>query len=357
MLRNDYRRALIMLRAVERGYSGHARLERRTLMGTLAFSVCAPQGDQRLEAALVGRKSGDHFAAALGRLRRDSRGQYALNATFDPRKIAGRELDAYSLVVIVAAEPGICRLVLAGNLNGSVEVDWGRVRQAACSLYELRPGVPVPQPRADDASANKDYGLYSSGDPAPSDAENTAAPNSDAEIKDSGLLLASEDETAADGAGTAVALPRVQASDAGDKTDDGLNLAGEGEEDVFPDPLGEAEAAQEAQAADAPQASGAGAASGLDMTRPWPEAFAGLQSLFLGAQIEADAPLEGYAFVRAPLAEGSGYPYVLIGLQAEDGVPVRVAYAFPGIYAPQPPAGLEDCAWVVSGGQGWWLRS
>ena len=33
MMRNDYRRALILLRGNAPGYSGHVRLERRTLMG------------------------------------------------------------------------------------------------------------------------------------------------------------------------------------------------------------------------------------------------------------------------------------------------------------------------------------
>ena len=42
MLRNDYRRALIMFRPLEQGYSGHARLERRTLMGTLCLTASAP---------------------------------------------------------------------------------------------------------------------------------------------------------------------------------------------------------------------------------------------------------------------------------------------------------------------------
>ena len=74
MLRNDYRRALIMLRPLERGYAGHARLERRTLMATLCFTATAP-GAAALRAALVGWRGSDHFAAPLGALRRDSRGR------------------------------------------------------------------------------------------------------------------------------------------------------------------------------------------------------------------------------------------------------------------------------------------
>ena len=39
MLKNDYRRALIMLRALAEGVSGYVRLERRTLIGTLQFTI------------------------------------------------------------------------------------------------------------------------------------------------------------------------------------------------------------------------------------------------------------------------------------------------------------------------------
>ena len=46
MIRNDYRRALIMLRALEKGYSGHVRLERRTLRGNMPFSITAPSGGE-----------------------------------------------------------------------------------------------------------------------------------------------------------------------------------------------------------------------------------------------------------------------------------------------------------------------
>ena len=133
MLRNDYRRALIMFRPLEQGYSGHARLERRTLMGTLCLTASAP-GAAALRAALVGRRGNDYFAAPLGAMRRDSRGQYSLIASFDPRNIEGRELEDYQLLVVVdAGDP--CRLVLSGNVCGSVQMDWERVRREACALF------------------------------------------------------------------------------------------------------------------------------------------------------------------------------------------------------------------------------
>ena len=146
MLRNDYRRALIMLRPLERGYAGHARLERRTLMATLCFTATAP-GAAALRAALVGWRGSDHFAAPLGALRRDSRGQYGLCASFDPRNIEGRELEDYQLVVIVdAGDP--CRLVLSGNVCGSTPVDWERTRRAACELFSPGANAREAQPAA-----------------------------------------------------------------------------------------------------------------------------------------------------------------------------------------------------------------
>ena len=47
--------------------------------------------------------------------------------------------------------------------------------------------------------------------------------------------------------------------------------------------------------------------------------------------------------------------FVAVGVRAENGVPARLAYAFPGEYAPTPPAGLEDCRWF-GGPRGWWVR-
>ena len=163
MLRNDYRRALIMFRSLEQGFSGHARLERRTLMGTLCLTACAP-GALALRAALVGRRGNDYFAAPLGALRRDSRGQYSLIASFDPRNIEGRELEEYQLLVVVdAGDP--CHLVLSGNVCGSVQMDWERVRRAACALFlpganaragQSAEGQPLPaaEPSSDSAYAD-----------------------------------------------------------------------------------------------------------------------------------------------------------------------------------------------------------
>ena len=145
MVRNEYRRALIMLRAVEQGYTGHVRLERRTLMGTMSFVITAPSNGASLVAALVGKSRENYFAAKLGELRRDSRGQATLQTSFDPRNIAGHELEEYQLVVVMAIAEGKCDLVLTGNVSGSTQVDWGSVRRAACALGTNQGNVSTDQ--------------------------------------------------------------------------------------------------------------------------------------------------------------------------------------------------------------------
>ena len=143
MQKNDYRRALIMLRSLLNGYSGHARIEIRTLTGNLNIRAQIPQGAQSVRAALVGKRSSLYFAHPLGNLRRDMRGQAGLSVNFDPRDIGGRTLDAYSLLAIATISGGVCQLALVGNLNGARENDWERIRNVVCSLY-------APQPRPEE---------------------------------------------------------------------------------------------------------------------------------------------------------------------------------------------------------------
>ena len=131
MMRNDYRRALILLRSNAASYSGHVRLERRTLMGSMYFVVQAPEAEE-LRAALVGRDRSGYYACALGSFRRDGRGQAVLSHSFDPRNLCGRELEQYQLVAVVR---GDCEIVLSGNVSGSAELNWAQVRAAVCALY------------------------------------------------------------------------------------------------------------------------------------------------------------------------------------------------------------------------------
>ena len=136
MMRNDYRRTLILLRSSASGYSGHVRLERRTLMGTMYFLVQSPDSCETLRAALVGRgRDGGYYACAIGELRRDSRGQAVLGYTFDPRDICGRELEQYQLVAVTCAGDSECRIALHGNVCGHAKMNWESVRAALCALY------------------------------------------------------------------------------------------------------------------------------------------------------------------------------------------------------------------------------
>ena len=66
MAKNDYRRQLIMLRGLEKGYSGHARLEKRVLSGTMDFMTTASEASDQLEAAFVGVRGGKTVSQTLG---------------------------------------------------------------------------------------------------------------------------------------------------------------------------------------------------------------------------------------------------------------------------------------------------
>ena len=333
MLRNDYRRALIMFRSLEQGYSGHARLERRTLMGTLCLTACAP-GAAALCAALAGRRGNDYFAAPLGVLRRDSRGQYSLIASFDPRNIEGRELEEYQLLVVVdAGDP--CRLVLSGNVCGSVQMDWERVRRAACALF--LPG------------ANARAGRSAEGQPLPaaeSPSDNAfadvpaAEPPSDNAYADAPAVEPSPDNAYAD-------APAAEPSSDNSFAD--APAAEPSSDSAY------ADAPAVEPSSDAPPAATPAEERTLDLSRPWPQPFEAVRALFSGGEWMEEPPLAGYAFVRAPLTDNSAAPWVAVGVRAEDGVPAQVVYAFPADEGGTPPAGLEDCI-RFSGARDWWLR-
>ena len=143
MVRNEYRRAYIMLRAARQGYGGHVRLERRTLTGSMFFTVTAPQSSGALSAALAGQRNGEYYAAPVGTLSRDRRGQLSLAWQFDPRGIDARPLEAYAWVVVATADAP-CVVVLTGNVEGSREMDPVALSRAVCALF-----APAPEPAAD----------------------------------------------------------------------------------------------------------------------------------------------------------------------------------------------------------------
>ena len=333
MLRNDYRRALIMFRSLEQGFSGHARLERRTLMGTLCLTACAP-GALALRAALVGRRGNDYFAAPLGTLRRDSRGQHSLIASFDPRNIEGRELEEYQLLVVVdAGDP--CHLVLSGNVCGSVQMDWERVRRAACALF--LPG------------ANARAGRSAEGQPLPA-----AEPSPDNAYADAPAAEPPSDNAYADVPAAKPPSDNAYAdAPAAEPSSDNSFADAPAAEPSSDSAYADAPAVE--PSSDAPPAATPAEERTLDLSRPWPQPFEAVRALFSGGEWMEEPPLAGYAFVRAPLTDSSAAPWVAVGVRAEDGVPAQVVYAFPADKDETPPAGLEDCI-RFSGAREWWLR-
>ena len=333
MLRNDYRRALIMFRSLEQGFSGHARLERRTLMGTLCLTACAP-GAPALRAALVGRRGNDYFAAPLGTLRRDSRGQHSLIASFDPRNIEGRELEEYQLLVVVdAGDP--CHLVLSGNVCGSVQMDWERVRRAACALF--LPG------------ANARAGRSAEGQPLPA-----AEPSPDNAYADAPAAEPPSDNAFADVPAAEPPSDNAYAdAPAAEPSSDNSFADAPAAEPSSDSAYADAPAVE--PSSDAPPAATPAEERTLDLSRPWPQPFEAVRALFSGGEWMEEPPLAGYAFVRAPLTDNSAAPWVAVGVRAEDGVPAQVVYAFPADEGETPPAGLEDCI-RFSGARDWWLR-
>ena len=163
MIRNDYRRALIMLRGLEKGYSGHVRLERRTLRGMLQFSVTTPsQNSGNLHAAVIGQRAGNYIALDLGELGHDGRGQAGLNAAIDPRNVLGADLDECLLLVVSAISENSVNIVLMGYLNGSCEINWSRLRDTITELYGVKEnlaaenGVVLQPAEADIYSVEED---------------------------------------------------------------------------------------------------------------------------------------------------------------------------------------------------------
>ena len=143
MSKNEYRRAFIMLRPAITGASGHVRLERRTMTGSMYFIVSG-QGEG-WRAALVGQRGREYFAADLGDLKRDGRGQLTLAYAFDPRSIDGRPLEAYQLIVVAQIAPESCQVALTGNVEGAYPLDPGAVREVTCALYRAdAPAADLP---------------------------------------------------------------------------------------------------------------------------------------------------------------------------------------------------------------------
>ena len=376
MNRNEYRRAFIMLRAAMPGYGGHVRLEKRTLTGSMYFIITAPQGVSELSAALVGQRDGACYAAPIGPLVRDRRGQLVLAWTFDPRNIAGRPLEAYAWVAIVATG-GPCALALTGNVEGSRPVDAGALAAAACGLFA--PGQAAPgddAPAADIPGPCEDAPVPTT-EPAP--AEPAPVPNPNAEVRGDVkvyTLKRSRLRRVTDRAATPAKPPTPQADPAPEipasQTDPAPEILAS-QTDLAPEMLTPSTGPMPETLAPVTAAK----ALGLDITAPWPGAAEPLRRLFatqapapskapapdesLGpdenlARNESLAPDDGFTYVAVPMPAGSGYDHSLVGLKVRDGQIVAIRHALPALRAPEPPAGMEAAAWVPGNGEaGFWV--
>lgn len=306
MMRNDYRRALILLRGNAPGYSGHVRLERRTLMGSMYFQVQAPVDCGQMRAALVGRGRDNYFACSIGEMPRDGRGQAVLSYSFDPRNICGHELEDYQLIVITSTQGENCEILLYGNVCGHADLNWERVRTAVCGLYSdgiARETAPV---EADTPALSR-----------------TIEKEIQEEIED----LREEIEDA-----------REEGRDPREEILDELKDEIEEAPEFLRD--GESSAAELLD---------------LDIDLPWPEEVEVLRSLFMYSPPLEKAPDGEYVYIAAPMPDESGYSYVAVGILAEGGEPVSVRYALPSRWSAEPPAGLEEYSWVGDGNTGWWV--
>lgn len=392
MIRNDYRRAFIMLRPALPGYGGHARLERRTATGSLYVVVTAPEDAAAPEAALTGRRNGEYYAAALGPLRRDRRGQWTLAVPFDPRNIGGRPLEAYNWLTIVRAAGGAqatggtstsggthtmggCAVALNGNLEGSCELDAAALAQAVCALYAApeTPAADLPSPGEPDPVAPEPAPEADMQETEPAPEANMQEPESAPETNIQETEAAPEVNPRTPESAPEAGAPQAEASppeDAGDvkiyvRSKARVYTAMAGPERRDPPaaepsaatgseaaaPAGSSAEPEAAPAAESDPPQSAAAALGLDASSPWTGALEPLRRLFAENPPAEDAPQDGYTYVRAPMPAGSGFDACYIGLRATGGAADGLRYAIPGASAAEPPAGMDGYAWS----RGFWI--
>lgn len=337
MMRNDYRRALIMLRPHRPGYSGHVRLERRTLMGSMYFVISAPPSDAELCAALIRRdREGTYFSSKIGTLRRDGRGQASLAYTFDPRNIDGYALEDYILIAVVERGFENCNLVLTGNVNGSQEVSLNNVRIAACAACSegRQPDcILCPPPGA--------------GIPLPPPGGMTPVPPQRPPID----IPASPNEPPADNPGVQIpTVPPIDipaSPDEPPENDPGVQIP------ALPGP--ESEIPPQPPTPIQPRGQTAAEAMGADVSQPWSGMAEQVRRLFAERPVQELMLNDGHTYVRAEMPEGSGYDHVNVGVRMQDGKPVSVAYALPGHFSPEPPPGMDGYHWQGGAAEGWWV--
>ena len=313
MSKNEYRRAFIMLRPAMTGVSGHVRLERRTMTGSMYFIVTGP--GEGWQAALVGQRGRETYAAALGALKRDGRGQLTLAWTFDPRNIGGRPLEAYQLIAVARTDAEACDVALTGNVDGAYPMDPEAVREAVCALYRAEtPAADLPAPE----------------EPLPEPAVSAGADDLPTE-----RIPETEPEPAPEPLPKPGPLPEPEPEPEPARTKIYTRMRAPSPVTPEPEPVEQA-----------------------PLTEPTVEA---------GWCVHADAsratpcvmPLEdGYTYIRLPLPAACGMDYCLLGVRTEDNRVRSVRCAVPGAYSPAPPEGLAGSVWVSAGdgsGAGYWV--
>lgn len=303
MAKNDYRRQLIMLRGLEKGYGGHARLEKRVLTGTMDFVTNARSADDALEAGFVGVRGGKTVYQALGAFKDSARGQKGLLASFDPRNIAGMDLGEVSAAVVSRIENGQKTPVMYACINGVCTLDWDGIKNALNSgaapspEKEAPPAPQIPLPETQKVSSDAEA---VQSDAAPEPPENE---------------------------------PDAQSSDA-----------------QSPEPA-------KTDAAKEPKAPSAISLIDIDPSLPWPEDVESLRLLFMTKPAYTPFETDEYVFIRAKMADETGIDHCAVGVRAENGRITGVCYALPMPYTPEPPAGLEDYFWIGDETGGWWVTS
>jgi len=373
MMKNDYRRALIMLRAVQSGLNGHVRLERRTLMGSMQFSLCGVRTGETMQAAMAAKTAAGWKIVHIGTLGANGRGQAGLNWTFDPRSIEGLPLEKYSVLLVLATGGGACRTAMTGYVNGSVQVDWQRVEQAACAAYAAAQPEreetftakdaaqgPVDLPAEQSISASAAVLRDEFDTPAAQDVPASASSHSgfDAPAAEEGVpasatvLREAFDTPAAEEGAPASATVLRDEFDTPAAAD---VPASAGSHSGLDTPAAEEGAPASATALrdefDSPAAEGGTAlqALGLDPDAPWPEDVAPLRSAFASSPPVFLPAMPGYVFIRA--FHSAACPECAVGIRAENGRPVGAAWAIPGGKSDKPAQGLEGYEWK----EGWWI--
>ena len=329
MIRNDYRRALIMLRPVtpSRGMSGHVRLERRTLTGTMRFTVSGADSGDTLNALLMACAGDRVTVYPLGTLGMDSRGQSGMTATFDPRNLNGKDLNDYTLVALVRTGTGAPELLMTGMVNGSREVNWAQVNQAAVAPFQK--GVRAASSQAQGDAAYGEEEVLPVFEPMRRKAPEVTPVEEEVIVEEAPI----EEE---------VIVEEVPIEE------EAIVEEAPVEEEAI---VEEAPIKKKVIVEEAPPEQTAAELLLLDEQVEWPKSIASLRVLFFTSAPITTFQLEDFVFVEAPLPSDEGTEGICaIGLRAVDGTPVSVCYALPGAFALEPPPGLEGYQYAG----GWW---